>query len=107
VPRNLVINEGVLAEKIVTESHQPIELAQLEAEVTAHEETVRTLTEQLEALITQKTDAEAALEDCKSDVQTAKGLVEAPVDGAEGTTEDGDGEPTEDSESVSIPVVQY
>ena len=98
MPRNLVINDGVLAEKIVTESHQPIELGQLEAEVASHEANVTSLTEQIDALTKQKTDAEAALEDSKSDVEVAKGLVEVPADtSAESANEQG-------TDGVDIPV---
>jgi len=41
--RNLVMNDNQLSEKIVTESHQNIELGQLEAEIATYQESVDSL----------------------------------------------------------------
>jgi len=108
MPRNLVLNEGVLAEKIVTESHQPIELAQLDAEVASHQTTVDSLTSQLENLTKQKTEAEVALEDSKSDVESAKSLVASVAStntAAEESTEDGTVESAENN--LAQPVTEF
>lgn len=100
MPKELVLHEGQLAEKIVTESYQVIELGQLEAEVNSHQADVDNLTQQIETLTTQRSEAEVALEDSKSNFEAGKALVEVPADstdGAEGQAEDGASEPTADS----------
>jgi len=103
MPKNLVLHDGVLAEKIVTESHQPIELAQLEAEVATHQGNVDSLASQIEALTTQHTDAQAALEDSKSNLSLGQSLVEVPAEsGAEESAEVGTDESAENP--VEIPV---
>jgi multidrug resistance efflux pump len=97
MPKELVLHEGQLAEKIVTESYQVIELGQLEAEVNSHQSTVDSLTQQIETLTTQRSEAEAALEDSKSNFEAGKALVEVPADpAAEGEGEDGASEPSTD-----------
>lgn len=97
MPKELVLHEGQLAEKIVTESYQVIELSQLEAEVNAHQADVDNLTTQITELTNQKTTAEAALEDSKSNFEAGKTLVEVPADpAATGEGEDGTSEPSAD-----------
>ena len=96
--RTLELNDGVLSEKIVTVSHQPIEVGQLEAEVNTNQEAVNSLTAQIESLNTQLTEAQAALEDSKSDLGVAQELVAQPADaGSESADEQG-------ADGVDIPV---
>jgi hypothetical protein len=95
--RDLVLHDGQLAERIVTESHQPIELGQLEVEVATRQEALDTLQSQVEALATQVSEAQAALADSKSDLSVGSGLVGQPAG-------DAAGEPTNDDGSVPVDV---
>ncbi len=95
------MHDGQLAERVVTESHQFIELAQIEAEIKSRQEDLDTIMAEIQAeekqhdermseLLAQRTKAEAALEDCKSDLSRGEELVAVqPVPGPEESPEDG------------------
>jgi len=103
--KNLVLHEGQLAEKTVVESHQPIELGQLQAEVDSHQANVDALAAEVEATNARHAEATAALEDSKSNLSLGSSLVEVPAEsGSEDEAEVGTSEPSEDSAPVDVPV---
>jgi hypothetical protein len=84
MPRELVLQDGVLS--AVVKSFEPVELAQIEAELKDREEQVNVAlldlgnvpvdeNEQLVAAAKQHAEAKVALEDSKSELQVAQGLV--------------------------------
>ncbi len=95
--RNLVLNDGVLSAEVV--SYEPVELAQLEAVVLIKGATVDEAQASVDAANQILADAQAALEDAKSEHQVGAGLVdsttppaesespESASDGTDGTTE--------------------
>jgi hypothetical protein len=82
--RNLVLNDGVLSAEVV--SYEPVELAQLEAAITAKQEVVNAAQAAHETTTTALSDAQAALEDAKSEHAAASGLVAAATPPAESET---------------------
>jgi multidrug resistance efflux pump len=84
--RNLVLKDGVLS--AVVESFEQVEVAQLEAEVTAKQEAVDSLQTQADQVNLQLDEAKEALEDSKSDFTRAKELVEPSPDPAAGESTD-------------------
>jgi hypothetical protein len=98
MPKELVLHDGQLAEKIVTESYQVIELGQLEAEVNANQATVDQARNEAAAANARVAEAEVALEDSKSNFETGKVVVaQLTNSGAEEPAENAASEPTEDS----------
>ena len=87
--RTLVLKDGVLS--AVVESFEAVELAQLQADVEAKQNTVNSLNEQLESLNVQLAEANVALEDSKSESADGERLVaeSAPADAGTQTNDDG------------------
>jgi multidrug resistance efflux pump len=93
MPRELVLQDGVLS--AVVTSFEPVELAQLEAEVNTKQEAVSAAQAQVDAATATLTEAQVALADAKSEHEVGTGLVgasaadsgsaevETPADGAD------------------------
>ncbi len=106
MPREIVLQDGVLS--AVVKSFEPVELAQIEAEVTSlqgvADAALTTLgdvsaedAEQLVAAAKQHAEAKGALDDSKSELQVAQGLVAtlAPAAEPEAVDEQVEGEETQ------------
>ena len=98
--RTLVLKDGVLS--AVVESFEQVELAQLQADVEAKQNQVNSLQAQLDTLNVQSTEAQAALEDSKSESVNGERLV---AEAAAATA----GEPANDpaSDVVHVPVENF
>lgn len=97
MPRNIVLNDGVLSAEVV--SYEQVELAQLEAEVANKQSVVDAAQTEVDTATTKLSEAQAALEDSKSELAVGQGLVAQSPDTSTG-------EPTDESspDAVHVPV---
>jgi peptidoglycan hydrolase CwlO-like protein len=104
--KELVLHEGQLAEKIVTESYQPIELGSLQAEVDTHQQALDAILAEEASLAARKAEAEAALADSKSNVERGTAVVAQPTDTTPSEQTEG-GASESPADEVAEPVTEF